>query len=130
MVGRGLAAGDLDNDGDLDLVFTSNGARSEYARPTLMRCETDGANRSLRLRLHQDGKNPDALGAIVRVTAGGVTQRRVVRTGGSYLSQSELTLTFGLGTNAKADEIAIVWPGGKKQVLKDVSAGSHTIRME
>jgi len=95
-----------------------------------LRCDTDGANKSLRIRLHQDGKNPDALGAIVRVTAGGITQRRVVRTGGSYLSQSELTLTFGLGANAKADEVAISWPGGKKQVLRDVPAGSRTIRME
>jgi len=124
VVGRGLAAGDLDSDGDIDLVLTANGGR-----PIVMRNDQTGG-RALRIRLEQPGsKNRDAIGAIVRATAGGMTQRRVVRTGGSYLSHSERTLTFGLG-GADAARVEITWPDGRKTDAGELKAQSkpHIVR--
>jgi len=117
IVGRGLAAGDLDADGDLDLVLTANGGK-----PMVLRCDLRTKNRALRVRLRQPGPNRDALGAVVRVKAGGITQRRVVRTGGSYLSQGEFALTFGLGARERADEVLVRWPDGEEQSFGPLAA--------
>ena len=67
--------------------------------------------------------NRDGIGARIRVFAGRDRYARTVKTGSSYLSQSELPLTFGLGTATKADRIVIEWPSGKTDELKDVAAG-------
>jgi enediyne biosynthesis protein E4 len=125
-VARGVAYGDVDNDGDLDLVVTVN-----HGPPHLLR--NDGGNRrpSLRVKLVGTGKsNRDAIGAQARVTtAAGPSPWLMVHTGSSYLSQSELPLTFGLGTAAKVTKIEIKWPDGTAQTLEGADAG-QTITIE
>ncbi len=125
-MGRGAAFADIDGDGDLDAVITTNGGPVHLYRTDL----PDG-NRSLRLRLvgnpqsGQGGSNRDGIGARATVRVGATSASRVVRTGSSYLSQSELPLTFGLGTASKADEVTIVWPSGKRDVLGALDAGQE-----
>jgi len=77
----------------------------------------------LRLRLEGTRSNRDGFGALVRVTAGGETQSQMLRSGSSYLSQSERILTFGLGTRAQADNIEIRWPSGQVDHMTNVKAG-------
>ncbi len=125
-VGRGLAVADADGDGDLDVCVTSNGGRV-----TLLRCDLDGAAaRSLRVRVVGRAPATDALGARVSVTTGDRTQVRSVRTGSSYLSQSELTLTFGLGDAGGADAVTVQWPDGTERVYQDVQPGTLVAEQE
>jgi hypothetical protein len=91
----------------------------------LYRNDLQVGNRSLRLRLVGTASNRDAIGARVTVRAGGRTASRVVRTGSSYLSQSELPLTFGLGTAAKADDVTVQWPSGRRESLGALDAGQQ-----
>jgi len=117
-VGRGLACGDFDRDGDLDLLLTTN-----QGPAYLYRNDVANGNRSLRLRLQGTKSNRDAIGAIVRVTTPDGTQSRMVKTGSSYLSQSELALTFGLGKRTAADRVVIEWPSGTVQDFKGLKPG-------
>jgi hypothetical protein len=119
-VGRGLAYGDFDRDGDLDLLITTN-----QGPAYLYRNDVSNGNRSLRLLLEGTKSNRDAIGAVVRVTTPDGAQMRMVKTGSSYLSQSELTLTFGLGHRDRADRIVIEWPSGATQEFRSLSAGSY-----
>jgi len=119
-VGRGLAYGDFDRDGDVDILVTAN-----QGPPSLFRNDVRSGFRSLRLRLTGTKSNRDAIGAVVRVTTPDGTQSRTVKTGSSYLSQSELTLTFGLGRRDAADRVVIYWPSGGVQEFKNVRAAAY-----
>jgi enediyne biosynthesis protein E4 len=117
VVGRGAAYGDYDNDGDLDLLVTANNGPARLLR------NDGGTNRKLRVALAGTASNRDAIGARVRLdVGGGQTVWRMVKTGSSYLSQSELPLTFGLGARQKIDGIEVVWPNGRTERLPGVAA--------
>ncbi|MFL6280301.1 MAG: CRTAC1 family protein [Vicinamibacterales bacterium] len=117
-VGRGLACGDFDRDGDIDLLLTTNGGPA-----LLFRTDQLAGNRSIRFRLTGTKSNRDAIGATVRIFHGGTFQTRMVKSGSSYLSQSELPVTFGVGGRDKVDRIVIAWPSGRVEEFKDVAAG-------
>jgi hypothetical protein len=117
-VGRGLAYGDFDRDGDLDLLMTTNNGPAY-----LFRNDQAGGNKSIRIRLIGTKSNRDAIGARVRIFHGETSQSRLVKGGSSYLSQSELPLTFGLGKREKIDRLVIDWPGGATEEHKNLAAG-------
>jgi enediyne biosynthesis protein E4 len=118
VVARGIAHADYDNDGDLDLVITANNGPAR-----LLRNENANQNDVLRVKLVGTKSNRDGIGAKVTLTTGaGVTLTRMVKSGSSYLSQSELPLTFGLGKPgiAKNLHLQIAWPTGQKESMADV----------
>lgn len=117
-VGRGLAYGDFDRDGKLDLLLTTNNGPAY-----LYRNENSAGNRSIRFHLIGTKSNRDAIGAIVRILYEGQTQIRTVKGGSSYLSQSELPVTFGVGKRDKIERVQMEWPSGAKEEFKDLRAG-------
>nr|VFJ63241.1 MAG: Repeat domain-containing protein [Candidatus Kentron sp. DK] len=122
LVGRGAAFGDLDNDGDLDIVLTQVGRA-----PVLLRNDQALGHHWLRIRLVGGGTvNRDAIGARVELTAGGITQHRQIMPTRSYLSQVELPVTFGLGDTETVEAVRVFWPDGSRQELagKDVRVDS------
>ena len=118
IVGRGAAYGDIDNDGDLDLLITANNGPAR-----LLRNENGNQNDLLRIKLEGSRSNRDGIGAKVTVkTSKGARLEQMVRTGSSYASQSELPLVFGLG---KPEEgltltVEVSWPSGQKDTLQNV----------
>ena len=122
-VARGAAYADIDNDGSLDLLITTNGGRAYLFH------NEGGDNHSLRVRLEGTKSNRDGIGAVVRLTSGKDQQWQMVHSGSSYLSQSELVLTFGLGEKSKADSIEVQWPSGQVDKLSNVP-GSQTITIQ
>ena len=124
-VGRGLAYADFDRDGDLDLLLTTNNGPAY-----LYRNDRLNGSRSARFHLVGTKSNRDAIGAVVRVFAGGITQSRMVKGGSSYLSQSELPVTFGLGQHEKIDRVVIDWPSGRTEEYKNLSAGRSYVCTE
>jgi hypothetical protein len=116
-VARGAAYADIDNDGALDLLVTTNGG------PAYLFRNTGVTNHSLRVKLTGTKSNRDGIGTVVRVASGKDkqdTQWQMLRSGSSYLSQSELVLTFGLGSKTQADALEIQWPSGQVDKLVNV----------
>jgi hypothetical protein len=116
-VGRGLAYGDFDRDGDVDLLMTTNNGPA-----VLFRNDQSAGTRSLRCRLVGTRSNRDAIGATVRVFHGGTSQVRTVKSGSSYLSQSELPVTFGVGRRDRVDRVVITWPSGRTEEFTNVAS--------
>jgi hypothetical protein len=116
-VSRGLAAGDLDDDGRLDVVINDLDGS-----PQILRNEIAGAGNWLLVRLKGKGLNTGAVGAVVRTRVGALVQQRLVQSGSSYLSQEDKRLHFGLGKAAQVDAIEVVWPDGTTSKMADVKA--------
>jgi hypothetical protein len=117
-VGRGLAVGDFDRDGDVDVLMTVNNGPA-----VLFRNDQLAGHRSLRFRLVGTQSNRDGIGATVRVFHGGTSQTRMVKSGSSYLSQSELSVTFGVGRRDRVERVVVTWPSGRVEEFKNVAAG-------
>jgi hypothetical protein len=123
--GRGTAYADFDNDGDLDILVTNLDEP-----PSLYR--NDGGNRNAWsiLTLVGTRSNRSAIGARVELEAGGRTQVREVRSGGSYLSNSDLRLHFGLGKSERIDRLRVLWPSGATGELRDLPANEFIVIRE
>ncbi len=121
-MGRGAAYADFDGDGDLDLVLTALNGPARLLR-------NDGGDRNnwLRVRLTGAGSNRRGIGASVRLTSPSGEQRRTVRSGSSYASQSELALTFGLGADPMVETLEVTWPSGVTQRFTDVSPNRRIV---
>ncbi|HEX8636949.1 MAG TPA: CRTAC1 family protein, partial [Pyrinomonadaceae bacterium] len=124
-VSRGAAFGDLDNDGQIDIVV-----EDLDGSPMILKNEGDKANRWITLELAAKTGNPLAIGARIKVTTGNVVQTEEIRSGGSYLSQNDLRVHFGLGKASKVDSIEIRWNSGKSETIKDVAANKFYAVLE
>ena len=123
--GRGVAVGDYDNDGDLDLLVVNCGEGAVLL-------QNDGGNRNNWLKILTVGKtsNRNGIGTRIELTIGQSRQIREVISGSSYLSQSSLEVEFGLGKNSVVDQIRILWPSGFKQILTDINANQTLVVTE
>jgi len=120
-VGRGAAYGDINNDGRLDLLLSTNGGRAY-----LFENDATGEaalQKSLRIKLVGTKSNRDGIGTVAKVTTSGETQSQMMRSGSSYLSASELMLTFGLARHEKVDVIEVRWPSGQVDTLSNIPTG-------
>ncbi len=124
MVGRGAAYADINNDGYLDvLVSTNNGPAYLYLN------EGPNENNGIRVRTVGTRSNRDGIDAVVRVHFGGAMNWQMVHSGSSYCSASELALTFGLGKAERADLVEIIWPSGQRDSLRSLKANAtYTIQ--
>ena len=113
--GRGAAFADFDNDGDVDVLVNN-----VHDTPELYRLDVREPRNWVAIRLVGVRSNRSAIGARVRMTAGGVTQVQEVRGGGSYYSQNDLRVHFGLGTVAKVDRVDVRWPSGREETWPGV----------
>lgn len=124
MLGRGLAVGDIDQDGDLDALFTENNGpvhlwRNDLESPSFIKLVLEG-----------EQSNRDGLGAHVRAQAGDLVMERRMRTGGSYLSQSEKTIVFGLGGHKALTWVEVAWPSGLIERFDSLGANQHVLLVE
>src|SRR5260370_29412329 len=116
-VGRGMAIGDIDNDGRIDAVVSTNGGPAH-----ILHNETVTGNHWITLRLRGHKSNRDGIGAVIKLTTAQNAQWATVTTSGSYLSASDPRVHFGLGSEKTAQTIEIDWPSGIRQKLKNVPA--------
>jgi hypothetical protein len=123
---RGLAIGDLDNDGKVDLVVTSMDDT-----PTVLRNTTQSERHWVSLQIVCKPPNAFCIGASVKIDAGGMKQLQEIRSGGSYVSQSDLRLHFGLGTYTGTIDVAVRMPGGLVRTWRGVETDRFvTLRMD
>jgi hypothetical protein len=122
-VARGAAFADVDQDGALDILVTTNGGRAYLFH------NEGGTNHSLRVKLKGTKSNRDGVGAVIRVVSGSQRQWQMLHSGSSYLSQSELVATFGLGRATQADSLEVQWPSGQVDKLTNLNAG-QTVTIE
>jgi hypothetical protein len=115
--GRGVAFGDLDNDGRIDIVINN-----QNDPPTVLHNESANANHWISIRTVGTKSNRDGIGARITVTAGERRQTQAVTSGGSYLSQSDLRVHFGLGNASQIDNLEVQWPSGAVDKIHDVPA--------
>src|SRR6266478_524129 len=113
--GRGMATGDFDNDGDLDVMISNNGEA-----PLLLRNEGGNKNNWLGLQLIATKSNPAAVGAVISWQAGGVKRTRLKTAGGSYLASHDPREILGLGAATKIDSVEIRWPSGRVDKLANL----------
>lgn len=118
--GRGMAAGDFDNDGDLDVLTSNNGKA-----PLLLRNVGGSRNNWLGLQLVATKSNPSAVGASITWHAGGVKRSRLKSGGGSYLSSHDPRELLGLGNASRVDSLEIRWPSGKVDRIRNLPAKSY-----
>jgi enediyne biosynthesis protein E4 len=116
-VSRGLAVGDIDNDGRLDIVINDLDGS-----PQLLRNESTGVGNWLLVKVRAPKMNVDAIGAVVTARTGTVTQKRLVQSGSSYISQEDLRLHFGLGSATTVDSVEVRWPDGTTTSRANVKA--------
>jgi hypothetical protein len=124
-VSRGLAVGDFFNDGHLEIVI-----ENLEGGPMILRANADAQNHWLSLELRGTKGNLLALNARAKVTSGELTQQDEVRSGGSYLSQNDLRLHFGLGKHAGADKVEVTWPSGAKETFVNLAADHFYVVQE
>jgi len=118
--GRGMATGDFDNDGDLDVLISNNGEA-----PLLLRNDGGNKNNWLGLQLVATRSNPAAVGCLITWQAGGVKQTRLKTAGGSYLSSHDPREILGLGAAKKIDSVEIRWPSGKVDKLFNLQVNRY-----
>jgi len=114
-VSRGLAVGDLDNDGDLDFVVANNGQAAD-----VLRNEGGNRNNALLIRVVGSKSNRDGIGARLKLTVGGRTVMRHVKAGSSYQSQNDLRVHFGMGSASMAERLEVLWPSGEITMLEQI----------
>jgi hypothetical protein len=117
---RGLAVGDIDNDGDVDALVSNNGEP-----PLLLRNEGGNRNNWLGLRLVATKSNPGAVGALITWQAGGVKRARLKTSGGSYLASHDPREILGLGASTKVDSVEIRWPSGAVDKLSNLPTNTY-----